>query len=171
LVRPQQGSIQGTARGKDNNGNAFTIPFRYTYYYGTSGTVQAIDTNTREFSFTREDSLGLGNISLTFRYNASNQSVSNVTIDGVAADISQQPAPTYTIQQLPSVPNVFPGTTQNISNVVYAGDSVTGRLLYIRPSYNNVPGIGTNTHPDTVEATFSIRVLPIRSYGRVTPTP
>ena len=33
LTRPQNGYIEGRARGKDNGGNAFNIPFRYTYYF------------------------------------------------------------------------------------------------------------------------------------------
>nr|BAL55280.1 hypothetical protein HGMM_F25B04C23 [uncultured Bacteroidetes bacterium] len=167
LVRPQQGYIQGVARGKDNGGNPFTISFRYSFYLSSPGTWQNIDATTREFSFQREDSLGIGYLNLSFRYNTSNNQASNVTVDGVAADLSQSPIPTYTIQQLPSVPGFFSGTTQTVSNVQFSGDSLTGRLTYIRPSYNNVPGIGTNTHPDTVEATFAVRLQPIISYGRI----
>jgi len=166
LTRPRQGFIQGVARGKDNGGNPFNIRFSYSFYSASPGTWQATGQNTRDFDFSREDSLGIGYLSLAFRYDASNQQVSNVTIDGVAADLSRSPVPTYTIQQLPAVPNFFPGTTQKITNVTINGDSVTANFQYIRPSYNNVPGVGTNTYPDTVEGSFSVKLLPITSFGR-----
>ncbi|RMF54076.1 MAG: hypothetical protein D6750_00235 [Bacteroidetes bacterium] len=169
LVRPRQGFIQGVARGKDNGGNPFNIRFSYSFYTTSPGTWQATGQNTREFDFTREDSLGIGYLSLSFRYDASNQQVSNITIDGVAADLSRSPVPTYTIQQLPSVPNVpniFPSTTQQITNVTVNGDSVTANFRYIRPSYNNVPGVGTNTYPDTVEGSFSVKLVQTTSFGR-----
>ncbi len=166
LVRPRQGFIQGVARGKDNGGNSFNIRFSYSFYPISPGTWQASGQNVRTFDFTREDSLGIGYLSLNFRYDASTQQVSNITIDGVAADISRSPTPTYPIQQLPAVPNFFPGTTQEITNVTINGDSVTGSFRYIRPSYNNVPGIGTNTHPDTVEGSFSVKLVPVTSFGR-----
>lgn len=166
LVRPRQGFIQGVARGKDNGGNPFNISFSYSFYTASPGTWQATGQSTRDLDFTREDSLGVGYLSLSFRYDASNQQVSNLTIDGVAADISRYPVPTYTIQQLPPIPNFFPGTTQQISNLTISGDSVKGSFRYIRPSYNNIPGIGTNTHADTVDGTFSVKLLQTVSFGR-----
>lgn len=169
LVRPRQGVIQGTARGRDNDGNAFNIPFSYSFYLGSPGTWRNVDANTREYSFRREDSLGIGFVELTFRHNASNNQISNLTIDGIAANSSDRPVPTYPITQLPSVPNFFPGTTQTISNIAFSGDSLSGRFTYIRPAYNNVPGVGTNTHADTVEGSFSVRLVPIRTYNRISP--
>ncbi|MCS7189475.1 MAG: hypothetical protein RMJ66_06735 [Bacteroidia bacterium] len=166
LVRPQQGRVQGIAFGKDNNGNAFNIPFSYSFLSdGNPGIWRSVDANTKEFSFLRTDSLSIGYIDLTFRYNASNNTVSNVSIEGLAANIAGTPAATYTIQQIPSIPGIFQGTVQDVSNVSVNGDSVSGSILYVRPAYN-IPNLGSNVHPDTVRATFSVRLIPTVSYGR-----
>ncbi|MCX7606156.1 MAG: hypothetical protein N2170_02660 [Bacteroidia bacterium] len=168
LVRPRQGYIRGTARGRDNNGASFNFSFSYSFYLSSPGIWRSIDANTREFSFSREDSLGIGSLSLTFRHDASNNTISNLSLGGTAADISSQPVPTYSIQQLPSVPGFFSGTTQTVSNLVITGDSISGQFTYIRPAYNNVPGVGTNTHADTVEGSFAVKLIPTRNYGRTT---
>lgn len=165
LIRPQQGYIEGTARGKDNGGNAFTIPFRYTYYYSL-GTYRATGTNTWQIDFSRADSLAIGELSFSFQWDQSNNTVSNLSISGTAANISQSPTPTYNVQILPSIPSVFPGTSQSLSDIALSGDTLKGRFQYIRPTYNNVPGLGTNTHPDTVEGTFSVRLVRTQSYNR-----
>ncbi len=166
LVRPQQGFIEGIARGRDNSGNAFNIPFRYTYYFSL-GTYRSTGTNTWQFDFSRADSLGIGELSFSFQWNQSNNSVSNLTINGTAANITQSPTPTYDVQTLPNIPNVFPGTSQTVSNLALNNDTLTGRFEYIRHSYNNVPSFGTNTHADTVEGTFSIKLVRTQSYNRL----
>lgn len=167
LVLPRQGFIRGTARGKDNGGNPFNISFSYSFAF-SPGTWRSIDANTKEFQFERSDSLGISYLSFSFQHNSTNNSVSNVSIEGQAADISTTPVPTYNVQVLPAAPPFFPGTTQQVSSFTISGDSISGRFLYIRPSYNNIPGVGANTHPDTVEGTFGVRLVPIRSYGRTT---
>jgi hypothetical protein len=167
LTRPQDGFIEGTARGKDNAGNNFNIPFRYTYYFGL-GTYRTASANTLEIIFDRFDSLGVGSLSFSFQWNQSNNNVSSLSIDGVAANIAQSPAPTYNVETLPSIGTFFAGTTQTISNLSLSGDTLQGRFQYIRPTYNNVPGIGTNTHPDTVSGTFKVRLIRTQRFNRET---
>ncbi len=162
LVLPQQGFISGRAHGKDNGGTPFDFSFSYSFAF-SPGTWRSINATTKEFQFERSDSLGIGYLSFSFRHNSTNNTVSNVSIDGQAADISTRPVPTYNLQGAFS--NFIPGITQQIFDLTVNGDSISGKFLYIRPSYN-VPGIDTNTHPDTVEGTFGVRLVPIRSYGR-----
>ncbi len=164
LVLPQQGFIRGEAKGKDNSGSPFDFSFSYSFAF-SPGTWRSINATTKEFEFGRGDSLGIGYLSFSFQHNSTNNTVSNVSIEGQAADISTRPVPTYNVQVIPAVPGFFPGTTQQITDLTVNGDSISGKFLYIRPSYN-VPNIGTNTHPDTVEGTFGVRLVPTRSYGR-----
>lgn len=167
LVRPQQGFIEGVARGKDNNGNAFEIPFRYTYYTANPGTATRRGADTLVIQFSREDSLGIGNLTISFRYRRSNGQISNITLSGTAADITVVPIPTYNVQQIPADPlGLYSGTSETISNVQVVGDTlVSGEFRYIRPA-TNLPAI-TNTHADTVSGRFSVRIMPTISYGRV----
>jgi hypothetical protein len=98
--------------------------------------------------------------------------VTDVSIEGTAADISQSPVPTYTVNVLPAVPLLnFPGTSQSVSNLSLSGDTLRGSFQYVRPSYNTVsiPNFGTipgNTHPDTVSGTFLVKLVQARSYNR-----
>lgn len=175
LVRPQQGFIEGVARGKDNNGNAFNIPFRYTYYTANPGTATRRGADTLDIEFSREDSLGIGNLTISFRYQRSNGQTSNVDISGVAANISASPIPTHEIQTQPSinVPGYSSlGTSQVVTNVQISGDTVvSGDFRFIRPQISQppvpIPGVSANSHPDTVTGRFSIRLVPVISYGRV----
>ena len=89
-----------------------------------------------------------------------------VNINGTAADISQLPVPTYDVTTLLAVPPFFSGTTQSVRNLSLSGDTLRGEFEYIRPSYNNIPGIGTNTHPDTVSGTFLVKLVRARLYNR-----
>jgi hypothetical protein len=41
-----------------------------------------------------------------------------------------------------------------------------GSFQYVRPSYNNIPTVGTNTYPDTVSGTFVVKLVQVRSYNR-----
>jgi len=165
LTRPQNGYIEGRARGKDNSGNPFDIPFRYTYYFSL-GTYRFIGPDSLRIEFERGDSTGIGSLSLSFNWGRRSNTVSAVTIEGTAADISQSPVPTYTVNTLPAVPSLFPGTSQSVSNLSLSGDTLRGSFQYVRPSYNNIPGIGTNTHPDTVSGTFMVKLVQVRSYNR-----
>jgi len=164
LTRPQNGYIEGRARGKDNGGNAFDIPFRYTYYFSL-GTYRLIGPDSLQIEFERGDSAGIGSLSLSFRWGRRSNTVGGVNINGTAADISQSPVPTYDVTTLPAVPSFFSGTTQ-VRNLSLSGDTLRGEFEYIRPSYNNVPGIGTNTYPDTVSGTFLVKLVQVRSYNR-----
>lgn len=167
LVRPQQGFIEGVARGRDNSGAAFNIPFRYTYYTGAPGTATRRGADTLDIAFQREDSLGIGNLSISFTYRRSNGQTSGVDISGVAADISATPIPTHAFQPIPPVSALgYPGTSQTITNVQLSGDTVvSGEFRFIRPT-TSLPGI-TNTHADTVSGRFSVRLSPVVSYGRL----
>lgn len=165
LTRPQNGYIEGRARGKDNGGNAFNIPFRYTYYFSL-GTYRLIGPDSLQIEFERGDSAGIGSLSLSFRWGRRSNTVGGVNINGTAADISQSPVPTYDVTTLPAVPSFFSGTTQSVRNLSLSGDTLRGEFEYIRPSYNNVPGIGTNTYPDTVSGTFLVKLVQVRSYNR-----
>jgi hypothetical protein len=165
LTRPQNGYIEGRARGKDNSGNAFNIPFRYTYYFSL-GTYRLIGPDSLQIEFERGDSAGIGSLSLSFRWGRRSNTVGGVNISGTAADISQSPVPTYDVATLPAVPSFFPGTTQSVRNLSLSGDTLRVEFEYIRPSYNNVPGIGTNTYPDTVSGTFLVKLVQVRSYNR-----
>jgi hypothetical protein len=165
LTRPQNGYIEGRARGKDNGGNPFDIPFRYTYYFSL-GTYRFIGPDSLRIEFERGDSTGIGSLSLSFNWGRRSNTVTDVTIEGTAADISQSPVPTYTVSTLPALPPLFPGTSQSVSNLSLSGDTLRGSFQYVRPSYNNIPGIGTNTHPDTVSGTFLIKLVQVRSYNR-----
>ncbi|MCS6895425.1 MAG: hypothetical protein NZZ60_04670 [Bacteroidia bacterium] len=176
LTRPQEGFIEGTARGKDNSGNPFNISFRYTYYYGPSGIALLSGANELQISFAREDEKGIGNIGISFTYSRSNGQINDLQLSGVAADISTSPVRIYNVQQIPSINLAnYPGTSQNLSNIQISGDTlITGNFTYIRPAYTppniNIPGIDlsslANPHPDTVSGRFSIRLTPIVSYGR-----
>jgi len=167
LTRPQNGYIEGRARGKDNGGNPFDIPFRYTYYFSL-GTYRFIGPDSLRIEFERGDSTGIGSLSLSFNWGRRSNTVTNVSIEGTAADISQSPVPTYTVNVLPAIPPPinFPGTSQSVSNLSLSGDTLRGSFQYVRPSYNNIPGIGTNTHPDTVSGTFMVKLVQVRSYNR-----
>ena len=100
--------------------------------------------------------------------------MTDVSIDGTAADIfSQPPVPTYGVNVLPAIPPPlsFPGTSQSVSNLSLSGDTLRGSFQYVRPSYNTIfiPGVGTipgNTHPDTVSGTFVVKLVQVRSYNR-----
>lgn len=176
LVRPQQGFIEGNARGKDNSGNPFDFSFRYTYHYGPPGTAEYVGNDLLRISFSREDEKGIGNISMSFRYNRSNGQISELNLSGIAADANSSPVKTYTIQIIPRIqPAGYPGTSQSITNVQISGDTlITGDFRYIRPAYNppgiSIPGVDLsaleNPHPDTVYGRFSIKLIPIVSYGR-----
>ncbi|MCS7297716.1 MAG: hypothetical protein RMK19_00330 [Bacteroidia bacterium] len=169
LVRPQQGFIEGVARGKDESGNAFSIPFRYTYYFGAPGEAQRVDANTLSIAFYREDSLGVGNLSISFTYNRNNRQASDVTLSGLAANATVSPIPVYTIQLRPEVGG-FAGTSQSVTNLELSGDTlISGEFSFINPQFNPplpVPGFSPNTYPDTVRGRFSVRLIPIISYGR-----
>jgi hypothetical protein len=152
LTRPQNGYIEGRARGKDNDGNPFDIPFRYTYY-SSLGTYRFIEPDNLQIEFERGDSAGIGSLSLSFNWDRISDAVTNVLINGTVAEISQSPVPTYTVNVLPGVPFLnFPGTSQSVSNLSLSRDTLRGSFQYVRPSYNTVsiPGVGTipgNTHP------------------------
>lgn len=167
LTRPQNGYIEGRARGRDNGGNAFNIPFRYTYYFSL-GTYRFIGPDSLRIEFERGDSTGIGSLSLSFNWGRRSNTVTNVTIEGTAADISQSPVPTYGVNVLAAIPPPvnFQGTSQSVSNLSLSGDTLRGSFQYVRPSYNNVPLIGTNTHPDTVSGTFLVKLVQVRSYNR-----
>jgi hypothetical protein len=166
LTRPQNGYIEGRARGKDNGGNPFDIPFRYTYYFSL-GTYRFIGPDSLRIEFKRGDSTGVGSLDLSFNWGRRSNTVTDVSIEGTAADISRSPVPTYGVNVLPAVPLLnFPGTSQSVSNLSLSGDTLRGSFQYVRPSYNNIPGIGTNTHPDTVSGTFLIKLVQVRSYNR-----
>jgi hypothetical protein len=93
--------------------------------------------------------------------------VGEVNINGTAADISQSPpVPTYDVTTIPAVQPFFSGTTQSVRNLSLSGDTLRGEFEYIRPSYNNLPVYGTNTHPDTVSGTFLVKLVQVRSYNR-----
>ncbi len=159
LTRPQNGYIEGRARGKDNGGNPFDIPFRYTYYFSL-GTYRFIGPDSLQIEFERGDSTGIGSLSLSFNWGRRSNTVTNVTIEGTAADISQSPVPTYRVNVLPTI------TSQSVSNLSLSGDTLRGSFRYVRPSYNNVPLVGTNTHPDTVSGTFMVKLVQVRTYNR-----
>jgi hypothetical protein len=171
LTRPQNGYIEGRARGKDNDGNPFDISFRYTYY-SSLGTYRFIEPDNLQIEFERGDSAGIGSLSLSFNWDRINDAVTNVLINGTVADISQSPVPTYTVNVLPAVPLFnFPGTSQSVSNLSLSGDNLRGSFQYVRPSYNTVsiPGVGTipgNTYPDTVSGTFVVKLAHVHSYNR-----
>ncbi len=167
LTRPQNGYIEGRARGKDNGGNPFDIPFRYTYYFSLS-TYRFIGPDSLRIEFERGDSTGIGSLSLSFNWGRRSNTVTDVSIEGTAADISQSPVPTYTVNVLPAIPPPvnFQGTSQSVSNLSLSGDTLRGSFRYVRPSYNNVPLVGTNTHPDTVSGTFLVKLVQVRSYNR-----
>jgi hypothetical protein len=76
------------------------------------------------------------------------------------------PVPTYDVTTLLAVPPFFSGTTQSVRNLSLSGDTLRGEFEYIRPSYNNIPGIGTNTYPDTVSGTFLVKLVQARLYNR-----
>ncbi len=165
LTRPQNGYIEGRARGKDNGGTSFNIPFRYTYY-SSLGTYRVVGPDSFSISFERLDSLGIGSLSFSFSWGRNSNGIANLNISGTAADPSQTPVPTYDVTTIPAVPLFFSGTTQSLSNLSLSGDTLRGSFQYIRPSYNNVPAFGTNTHPDTVAGTFVVKLVPERRYNR-----
>jgi hypothetical protein len=166
FTRPQNGYIEGRARGKDNGGNLFDIPFRYTYYFSL-GTYRFIGPDSLRIEFERGDSTGVGSLGLSFNWGRRSNTVTDVSIEGTVADISQSPVPTYTVNVLLGNPLLnFPGTSQSVSNLSLSGDTLRGSFRYVRPSYNNIPAIGTNTHPDTVSGTFMVKLVQVRSYNR-----
>ncbi|MCX7763991.1 MAG: hypothetical protein N2253_03735 [Bacteroidia bacterium] len=176
-VRPQNGFIEGVAIGKDQSGTPFRIPFRYTYYAGSPGQALRRGADTLNIEFSREDSLGIGNLSFSFTLRRSTLQASSINMTGTAADISTSPVPTFRIQVVPPLPPAsYPGTSQTISNIQLRGDTlITGEFRFIRPSYTPppipVPGIDfsaiANAHPDTVTGRFEVRLVPIISYGRM----
>lgn len=181
LTRPQDGFIEGTARGKDNAGNAFHIPFRYTYHFGNPGTAVRVNANTLRIEFGRWDELGIGYMNISFTYNRTTREASDIQISGIAADISQKPIPAHsfgTVSAVPPTPSpgtIYPGTTQRLTNIQLEGDTVlTADFEFIRPQFTSppipIPGLDLsafeNTHPDTVRGRLSVRLLPVVSYGR-----
>ncbi|MCS7163138.1 MAG: hypothetical protein NZ958_07440 [Bacteroidia bacterium] len=185
LSRPQQGFVEGTARGKDEAGNPFDIRFRYTYYPQNSGTWRVVSGSVRELTFTRQDSLGIGSITFTLRYDASNNQVTVTGLSGVAADISQKPVPTHSFQIIPRLdttifgfPIRVPGTTQEVSDFTFSGDNIQGKFRFIRPQYERPSGLPpqaanllppNNQHPDTIVGSFSISLTEVRPFNRTTP--
>ncbi len=171
LTRPQNGYIEGRARGKDNGGNPFDIPFRYTYYFSL-GTYSFIGPDSLQITFERGDSTGIGSLSLSFNWWRRSNTVTDESINGTVADISQSPVPTYAVSTLSAFPLLnFPGTSQSVSNLSLSGDTLRGSFQYVRPSYNTtfIPNVGTipaNTHPDTVSGTFMVKLVRARSYNR-----
>ncbi|MCS6789715.1 MAG: hypothetical protein NZ580_01845 [Bacteroidia bacterium] len=167
LTRPQQGYIEGRARGKDNAGNAFDFTFRYSYYFAVPGAIQALSGNIREIFFERSDSAGLGNISIRFRFNPSNNQTSDVTIEGNAVELRGNTVSAYALEYYLNAPGL-PRVTREIRNVRLLGDTAcTGEFVYIRETGGGmIPNTPSNTHPDTVSGTFNVKLLPVRSYGR-----
>lgn len=169
LTRPQNGYIEGRARGKDNSGNSFNIPFRYTYYFSL-GTYRVVGPDSFQIEFARAESLGIGRLSFSFSWGRNTNRVADATIGGTIADPSQNPVPTYEVRTLPAVLG-FPGTTQSLSNLSLSGDTLRGNFQYIHPSHNriNIPGvidIEANNHPDTVEGSFLVKLVRERRYNR-----
>ncbi len=165
LTRPQNGYIEGRARGKDNRCNPFDIPFRYTYYFSL-GTYRFIGPDSLRIEFERGDSTGIGSLSFSFNWGRRSNTVTNVTIEGTAADISQSSVPTYRINILTIPPLNLPVTSQSVSNLSLSGDTLRGSFQYVRPRYDSISGIGTNTWPDTVSGTFLVKLVQVRSYDR-----
>ncbi|MCX8112946.1 MAG: hypothetical protein N3E49_07125 [Bacteroidia bacterium] len=176
LVRPQQGFIEGVARGRDQNGTPFNIPFRYTYYAGNPGEVLRRGADTLDIQFDREDSLGIGRLSFSLILKRSTSQASVSQLSGVIANINASPIPTFSVQAIPQVSIAqYPGTTQTVTGVQISGDTLLiGDFTFIRPQYTPpnfpIPGLDlsalANAHPDTVTGRFSVRLLPIIRYGR-----
>ncbi len=157
LTRPKRGFIQGVARGRDNDGRDFTIPFYYSFE-PYPGYRTRIDNYTERFSFYREDSLGIGYVSISFKYDRSTRSITDLQIYGEAADIDARDfIPTYTFSGY--YMNV---TGDEISDLVIGEDSISGKFKVVMQA--SPPN---NLYPDIVSGSFGVRLLRTREYNRM----
>lgn len=172
LTRPQNGYIEGRARGKDNSGNSFNIPFRYTYYYFNPGTYQLIGPDSFQIDFERAESLGIGSLSFSFKWGRNG--VADVAINGTIADPSQNPVPTYEVVTLHAADGLFQLTPQSLSNLFLSGDTLRGSFQYVHLPHNRIDinvgpikiNVEANNHPDTVEGSFLIKLVRGRRHNR-----
>lgn len=169
LTWPQQGYIEGEARGKDNDGTPFVIPFHYVYHYGLPGTWEPNpnDSNVVDISIQRHDGAGAGYFQISFSYDKQNRRVCTTSlcplpyISATITDVSQRPTvPVYYLSYTPTRDSV------QIQVQSFSEQGITGRIMYISPADT----LNTNNrYADTVTANFSVELVRLRRYQRVAP--